>query len=253
MGQVACPGDPPPQAAVQASRQLLLYMPHRLLDFREAEIVAVSEMHGLSSDCLNLQLLPGDSVFSPLRLVHVPDERTACSVVRRAVLSKGAFEVWGTGRTLPELKASLRQCAAKVKEPWCRPELSFKWIVDGFGKKILQPQQLELMRELASECPFQVRTRYAVRTDQPRESLQLTFIWASDCEAVPCCRVAECSAHICICFKCRKQCLSLNSWSIVSGQSVKLCCHHSSGTQRIISSRLLRDQSIYHNLTSSCG
>jgi hypothetical protein len=142
----------------------MLYMTHRLLDMRESEVEALAEMHGVSSSPggLNLRLLPNDSVFSPLRMMDVPNELAACKIGRRSVLSKGVFELWGWGNTLSQLKESLRRCAPEVKEPWFRPHLSFKWVVDGFGKRLAQPRQIELMTELTPDCPFQVRARYAV-------------------------------------------------------------------------------------------
>ena len=76
---------------------------------------------------------------------------------------QGFLEVWGEGSTFEELCAAIRAFPEHRKQRWSHPHLSFKIVVDGWGRSISQQEQLELIDQLAF-------LNMAVRTCQPQRS-----------------------------------------------------------------------------------
>lgn len=66
----------------------MVYFIHRLLDFREAELVAVADMLGVPAARLNIRRISNDLYFSPLRIVNAVSEEIAVAMANRAVLVK---------------------------------------------------------------------------------------------------------------------------------------------------------------------
>ena len=58
------------------------------------------------------------------------------------------IEIWGEGATWEELFQSVKDYHSHLKQPWRGPEVSFKIVVDGWGKAVKQVQQLELINKL---------------------------------------------------------------------------------------------------------
>lgn len=143
------------RAPPRLAGETLCYMVHRLLDFREADIQAAAEAEGVSKEKLRLRLLPGDHPFSPLRLIDSPSEDTTLAIAQRAILAKGLFEIWGSGSSLEELKESLRECPAHIMQPWLAQDKSFKFVVDGFGRRFSVQEQIKLMHDVTDVCPLQ--------------------------------------------------------------------------------------------------
>ena len=67
----------------------------------------------------------------------------------RNVPFQGFLEVWGEGSTFEELCAAIRAFPPHRKQRWSQPHLSFKIVVDGWGRSISQQEQLELIDQLA--------------------------------------------------------------------------------------------------------
>lgn len=57
---------------------------------------------------------------------------------------------------MEELKESLRQCPDHIKAPWLNKSVSFRFVVEGFGRKIPDEEKLTLMDEVTDVCPFEV-------------------------------------------------------------------------------------------------
>jgi uncharacterized protein (DUF2126 family) len=80
----------------------------------------------------------------------------------RSTRVQGLFEVWGVGDDMEDVRASLRACPKAIMDPWLGPSTSFKFIVDGFGRKLAQPEQLETMEAIEPECFFEVPQTHPV-------------------------------------------------------------------------------------------
>lgn len=69
------------------------------------------------------------------------------------------FEIWGHGTSLAELTQSLKECPWKTKAPWIDKNVSFRFVVEGFGRKIPEEEKLALMDAVTEVCPFEVWIR----------------------------------------------------------------------------------------------
>jgi hypothetical protein len=66
------------------------------------------------------------------------------------------FEIWGQGCTLSELKESLKNCPQHIKAQWMEKSVSFRFVVEGFGRKVPEEEKLALMDAVTESCPFEV-------------------------------------------------------------------------------------------------
>jgi hypothetical protein len=77
-----------PSCLLDVTGATMVYFIHRLLDFREAELLAVADMLGIPPASLNIRRISNDLYFSPLRIVHAVSEEMAVAMANRAVLVK---------------------------------------------------------------------------------------------------------------------------------------------------------------------
>jgi tRNA (guanine10-N2)-methyltransferase len=136
--------------------RLLCWMVHKHLDFREAELSAVAELHGVR------QLLPPPpspgqqregkdddaGATSPFLFADFPDEATAVRIASRVILMRGLLEVWGEGATYDECLASARAYPAARKEPYM--DATFCIRVEAFGRHLSQSDALERLNRFES-------------------------------------------------------------------------------------------------------
>ena len=160
--------------------RLLCWFVHKHLEFREPELRALCEMHGVPLQLappVDLEpepepdagappqsraaatALPPDSV---LRLADFPDEDTAARIGSRAVLLRSVLEIWGCGTTYEECLAAAVAYPAAKKEPYL--DSTFKVRVDAFGKHISQKEQLERVNRF-----LPVGLRGKVRLKKPEQ------------------------------------------------------------------------------------
>lgn len=140
--------------------RLLCWFVHKHLEFREAELRSLCDLHGVQLQLRppaalepepepdaaeaapsldqDVAALPADCV---LRLADFPDEATAVRIGSRAVLMRSILEIWGCGSTYEECVAAAIAFPAAKKAPYL--DSTFKVSVDAFGKHISQKEQLE--------------------------------------------------------------------------------------------------------------
>ena len=153
--------------------EYLCYFMHRLLDFRHPEIRSLAAL--LDSDnadfhSISFQSPCGGSYLSPFWYVRLPSETLARSIAQRSLLVKvsrsfivhthftkhvirdcpsgqGFLELWGEGTNWDELIASVKSFPQARRERWNAPDISFKFVVDGWGKAIKQQDQIAIMHK----------------------------------------------------------------------------------------------------------
>ena len=60
---------------------------------------------------------------------------------------QGFLELWGEGETWDELIASVKSFPKARRECWNEPNITFKFVVDGWGKAIKQEDQIAIMHK----------------------------------------------------------------------------------------------------------
>ncbi len=57
------------------------------------------------------------------------------------------LEIWGEGATWEEVFASIQAYPKERIQQWCMPNISFKILVDGWGRAVKQEQQLDIINK----------------------------------------------------------------------------------------------------------
>ncbi|XP_053349755.1 tRNA (guanine(10)-N2)-methyltransferase homolog [Clarias gariepinus] len=116
----------------QACRQYLLHLAHDNVHFRLPEIKSLLSLVG--QQCVPTETF---NERSPFWRLHGLSEDDVRSVMARTVCAKSAFELWGHGRTLSELKSSLLEYPREHMMPFLQPESTYKINVYTFNKTLL--------------------------------------------------------------------------------------------------------------------
>ncbi|XP_024539201.1 tRNA (guanine(10)-N2)-methyltransferase homolog isoform X1 [Selaginella moellendorffii] len=135
----------------------LCYFLHRLLDYRIPEVESLAKLFGCSGK-LQWRQAPNHHPDSPFYFVRLPSEDMARSIAKRSVLVKAIFEIWGEGSTYEELRAAVEAFPEEKKRPYLGTEVTFKIIVDTFGKVISSEEQIKLINSF-DFIPFQGRVQ----------------------------------------------------------------------------------------------
>ncbi|KAL0027841.1 hypothetical protein WJX77_009882 [Trebouxia sp. C0004] len=152
-------GRPQPMADSRIPLLLLL------LDFRHAEIDSIASLGRSNgpteSNAASFDQPYGGSYLSPFWYVWLPSEDLAKTVAKRSLLVKSFLEVWGEGATWEELLASIQAYPRECIQRWCMPNISFKILVDGWGRAVKQEQQLDIINKfdfLGLQGPIKMQT-----------------------------------------------------------------------------------------------
>ncbi|GMH33774.1 hypothetical protein BSKO_01608 [Bryopsis sp. KO-2023] len=132
----------PPQ-----ENEYLCYFLHRWLDFRIPDVESAAELAGCGSE-LAWSLPYGGNYQSPFWYVHLPSAEAAEQVAKRTLMARGFFEVWGEGETWEELEESISSFPEDRKEPFLREHVTYKIMVDMYGKKCPQEEKIKIMDRL---------------------------------------------------------------------------------------------------------
>lgn len=94
----------------------------------------------------------------PFCIIRAPDAAAAARLIRRAILTQAVYEYWGSGATLDELHASIKQRSAHL---WAQhSQDSWKFQIDSFqGTRSARQQRdiIETFAYLPLQGPIQMR------------------------------------------------------------------------------------------------
>ncbi|KAH8598794.1 S-adenosyl-L-methionine-dependent methyltransferase [Bisporella sp. PMI_857] len=120
--------------------------------FRLAEIEALAVLEGLNLEILSYK------PDSPFCLVKLQSSDDAIKLIRRSILAKAIYELWGRGSTYEELHEDVRR---RSEHLWpLYKSSSFKFSVDAFQGTRSSSEQRELInafRFLAFEGPIKMK------------------------------------------------------------------------------------------------
>ena len=71
------------------------------------------------------------------------------------ILCRALFEVWGEGSTYDEVHAAVKQYPPELQAPFMASHLSFKVVVESFGRRVTLEEQKEKIDQF-SYMPIQV-------------------------------------------------------------------------------------------------
>ena len=134
--------------------EVVVWFKYRLLAFREAELVAVAGLCGVSEEALALRMPEGCAWPGCVRYARVPSEAVAMRIMERCLLVAGIFERWGGGTTDAQVEAEVRRrieaggAVGRYVGPRAEP-FTFKFEVTGFGLVLTQEEKLAEMDRLS--------------------------------------------------------------------------------------------------------
>jgi len=108
----------------------------------------------ISSGIKSKNLQSNDESSSPILLIDSISEEQVRQLLSRSVLVKDAYELWGFGTSLANLKESIKDYPSQLKENWFRAD-TFAVRVKGVGKKVSLAQQIATIDSLEDVIPFQ--------------------------------------------------------------------------------------------------
>eukprot|EP00299_Pterocystis_sp_00344_P019741 c9766_g2_i2.p1 GENE.c9766_g2_i2~~c9766_g2_i2.p1 ORF type:complete len:451 (-),score=72.95 c9766_g2_i2:89-1384(-) len=124
--------------------EYLLVLAHHFFDFRLAELDAVAKYFNIS-----VGFPKGRQLDSPYLFVEVASEIDVLRIASRMTLLRHVVDLWGHGNTIQECQESILACPAHKTEPYCGPNSSFKFLVEGFGKHYPVDEKIQLMEEFS--------------------------------------------------------------------------------------------------------
>ncbi|KAH6663871.1 hypothetical protein B0J14DRAFT_621431 [Halenospora varia] len=120
--------------------------------FRLPEIQALAVLEGIELEVLSY------SPSSPFCIVKLPSEEAAIRLVKRSILTKAVYEVWGSGSSYEDLHDNVRGISQHLWPKY--KECSFKFSMDSFqGSRSTTEQRkiIEGFRFLGFEGPIKMK------------------------------------------------------------------------------------------------
>ncbi|KAJ8411468.1 hypothetical protein AAFF_G00162760 [Aldrovandia affinis] len=133
----------------RACRQYLLHLAQDNVEFRLPEIKALLSLRG--------QPFCSTEDFqerSPFWLLKSLSEADVRSIMTRTVCAKSVFELWGHGRTHPELQSSLEKYPAEDMAPFLQQDSTYKINVYTFNKTLEFKDRIQKIDDM-EYLPFQ--------------------------------------------------------------------------------------------------
>ncbi|KAL8677076.1 MAG: hypothetical protein Q9186_006456, partial [Xanthomendoza sp. 1 TL-2023] len=109
--------------------------------FRRVELDALADLYGIKLDILDYKQYPPQS---PHCIIRLPDEGAARLLIHRCILSKGIYELWGSGPTYPELHEDIVRRTSAI---WHKYKFSsFKFEIQSYQAKRSLAEQNNLIQ-----------------------------------------------------------------------------------------------------------
>ena len=148
------------------SRYLLLVAQEKFgYAIPELESIAQSFRFDLSSKIVTIgeskNMKSNENASSPILLLNAVTEDQVRLLMSRSVLIKDAFELWGLGQTITEVKNSVEEFPVSVKANFFDVNCTFAVRVKRVGKKISLSEQISKIDELEDVLHFQGKVNLA--------------------------------------------------------------------------------------------
>ncbi|ODV85333.1 hypothetical protein CANARDRAFT_199428 [[Candida] arabinofermentans NRRL YB-2248] len=123
-------------------KEYLIYLAQSHTNFRKAELESLAELHNIKVD------LSTHDESSPFMIVKLENDQDAYNLISRSILSKGIYEVWGTGNNLEELHESIQKESKQYWDTYMNTSFKFDNISYQGGKKS-RNEQLSLFESFS--------------------------------------------------------------------------------------------------------
>ncbi|GFU47395.1 hypothetical protein NPIL_82442 [Nephila pilipes] len=124
-------------------QSFLLWYAHDFFNFRLQELQAITKLFNI-----NFEWIEEPSCKDPFFLINVSSPNDIHKIMSRTVLIKSAYELWAKSETVAELHKHLEIVPKKFLEPYIKVDVSFRIMVESFGKKMSKEYKVERIDEL---------------------------------------------------------------------------------------------------------
>ncbi|XP_038051351.1 tRNA (guanine(10)-N2)-methyltransferase homolog [Patiria miniata] len=132
-------------------RQYLLCFAHEHVEFRLAELRAITSIFGIKAELND----PEYDQSNPFLLLRLPSDSCADKIMARTMLGRFMIEVWGQGNSWTDLRQSLKLYPEDKKAPYnVNADMSFCFRMRTLGKKLGMVEKLAIIEDLAEFLDF---------------------------------------------------------------------------------------------------
>ncbi len=119
-------------------KEYLLYLAQSHPNFRKAELESLANLYGINVD------LSDHNEESPFMIVELENDEQARKLVKRAVLCKAIYELWGQGKDMEEMHEDVKRNKERLVPRFKKS--SFKFVILQYqGKKKSRKQQMKII------------------------------------------------------------------------------------------------------------
>lgn len=159
---------------INHGKSFLLWYAHDLINFRLQELQAIT-----SCFKIKFEWLEEPSVNDPFLLISC-SQSDVMKIMSRTVLVKSAYELWAKSKTVPDLHAQLKKLPKSLIEPYCGTDVSFRILVESFGKKMHKDYKVQRIEELEF-----LSFEGSIRLNDPDHSFLFMEYYGSDRNNAP--------------------------------------------------------------------
>ncbi|KAG8193817.1 hypothetical protein JTE90_029551 [Oedothorax gibbosus] len=124
-------------------RSVLLWYCHDFVNFRLQELYSISKMYNIK-----FEWLVEPSLKDPFFLINVSSQTDVEKIMSRTVLIRSAYELWAKSKTLTDIHSKMKDVPKSFSEPYRKKDVSFRILVESFGKKINLDYKVKRIEEL---------------------------------------------------------------------------------------------------------
>lgn len=103
-------------------KQYIISFAHSFPNFRVAELESLADLHGVSVD------LSHHDEKSPFLVVELESDEDAANLIRRSILAKGIYELWGEGADFDALHESVKSRSSDKFETYKQSTFKFDFV-----------------------------------------------------------------------------------------------------------------------------
>lgn len=108
--------------------------------FRKAELESIADLYGIQVD------FSGHDESRPFLVITLESDEEARKLVKRSVLARGIYELWGTGSNLEELHEDVKKNSKHYWDRYQDDTISFKFEFIGYqGGRLTMKEQIQII------------------------------------------------------------------------------------------------------------
>lgn len=163
--------------SIRYGKSYLLWYAHDLVNFKIQELEAIAS-------CFNIKFEWHEEpcIKDPYLLINLSSASDMRKIMSRSVMIRSAYELWGASHTRKDLHSQLKLVPNEFTKPFYKSDVSFRIMVESFGKKLSRSEKISRIDELAF-----MSFAGSIRLENPDFSFLLMEYYGTDPNSIPEC------------------------------------------------------------------